>query len=63
MSYNKNKEKTFEEVEEETPKIITERVIPPGQSTASGYCESCHNRYNNVPVIKGNPQCPTCTKA
>jgi len=28
--------------------------------TASGYCDKCHNRYYDVEIINGVPQCQTC---
>jgi len=30
-------------------------------ATASGYCEKCHERFNDVPLINNIPQCPNCS--
>jgi len=33
-----------------------------GEERASGYCGVCHERYFDVIVIDGVPQCPNCSK-
>ncbi len=46
---------------------IEEKPSKPVNSIAnerrqSGYCHGCRQRYTDVPVIDGQPQCPRCNK-
>jgi len=42
---------------EELPKVISYNKSEVSQS---GYCNKCHTRYTNAPVIDGNVICPNC---
>lgn len=44
-------------VKEELPKVVE---YSRSETSQSGYCNKCHKRYTNAPVIDSAVICPNC---
>ncbi len=52
----------YEEEETEVKEEVSKLTYREAGIRAAGVCDQCHQRYTDVPVIDGKPQCPTCDK-